>query len=76
MNIMKKIFLIALIGLLNFGCKEKNAETQKTEAKLEFNQALAEELARMAEIDQIAAYIPQGKYRELSQEQWNSFNES
>lgn len=73
---MKKIFLIALIGLLNFGCKEKKAETQKTEAKVEFNQELVEELARIAEIDQIAAYIPQGKYKELSQEQWNSFKDS
>ena len=30
----------------------------------------------MAEVDQIAAYIPQGKYLELSQDQWNNFKDS
>jgi hypothetical protein len=30
----------------------------------------------MAEVDQIAAYIPQGKYKELSKQQWESFQDS
>ena len=73
---MKKIYLIAWVVLLVTGCKEKQAGTEKTEPEVEFNQALADELASMAEIDQIAAYIPQGKYKELSQEQWNAFKDS
>jgi len=30
----------------------------------------------MAKTDQIAAYIPQGKYKELSKEKWNNFKDS
>jgi hypothetical protein len=73
---MKKIYLFFILGLLNIGCKEKKSETEKTEPIIEFNQELVGELARMTEIDQIAAYIPQGKYKELSQEQWNAFKDS
>jgi len=42
----------------------------------EVNQELADELSRMAEVDQIAAYILQGKYKEMTSEQWNSFKDS
>jgi len=34
------------------------------------------ELREMAEIDQVAAYIPQGKYKDYSPEQWNGFKDS
>jgi hypothetical protein len=37
---------------------------------------LADELKQMAEIDQIAAYIPQGKYQEWPKERWNQFKDS
>lgn len=30
----------------------------------------------MAEIDQVAAYIPQGEYKKLSKEQWSLFKDS
>ena len=30
----------------------------------------------MAEVDQIAAYIPQGEYKKMSQEEWNAFKDS
>ena len=67
---MKKILGIIIIGITLFGCKEK------TSKKVEFNQDLADELKKMAEVDQIAAYIPQGKYKEMTSEQWNSFKDS
>jgi len=58
------------------GCKNKSPEVNRTEKKVVFNQELADELKQMAEVDQIAAYIPQGKYKELSQEAWNAFKDS
>ena len=41
-----------------------------------FNQDLADELKRMAETDQIAAYIPQGEYKKMTSEEWSSFKDS
>lgn len=40
------------------------------------NDSLVNEIDRMASIDQIAAYIPQGKYISYSREQWNKFKDS
>lgn len=73
---MKKILGIIIIGITLFGCKEKTSEKKEIQKKVEFNQNLADELKKMAEIDQIAAYIPQGKYKELTSEQWSSFKDS
>jgi hypothetical protein len=46
------------------------------EGEIAFNQELADELKAMAEMDQIAAYIPQGKYTAWSQERWDAFKDS
>lgn len=73
---MKKIIGILIFGFSLFGCKEKISEKREFEEKVEFNQRLANELKRMAEIDQIAAYIPQGEYKKMTDEQWNSFKDS
>lgn len=74
---MKQTLALLLIGLLLIGCKEKISNEKKTqEKKVEFNQNLAAELSRMAEVDQIAAYIPQGEYKKMSNEEWNSFKDS
>ncbi|MDC7996363.1 DUF6624 domain-containing protein [Altibacter sp. HG106] len=73
---MKKIIYILIIGLSFFGCKEKTSEKQLSQEKVVFNQNLADELRRMAEIDQIAAYTPQGDYKKMTKEKWNSFKDS
>lgn len=73
---MKKIIGILIIGLLLFGCKEKTSEKREIKEKIEFNQELANELKKMAEIDQIAAYIPQGEYKKMTDIQWNSYKDS
>jgi len=73
---MKKLLGALFIGLSLFGCKEKGAEKEEIQEKVAFNQELANELKKMAEIDQIAAYIPQGKYKKLSEAEWNSFKDS
>lgn len=44
--------------------------------KVEFNQALADELKSMAKMDQVAAYIPEGKYQQLTPGQWEKFKDS
>ena len=73
---MKKILGILIIGLSFFGCKENSSEKEEIKQKIEFNQDLADELKKMAEVDQIAAYIPQGEYEKMSNEEWNSFKDS
>jgi hypothetical protein len=74
---MKQTFAILIIGLLLIGCKEKTSNEKETqEKKVVFNQVLADELSKMAEVDQIAAYIPQGDYKKMTNEQWNSFKDS
>jgi hypothetical protein len=59
-----------------FGCKDHKSGQRVHEQKVVFNQDLASELKRMAEVDQIAAYIPQGKYKDLTSEQWKAFKDS
>ena len=74
---MKYINGILIIGILFFtNCKENNSSEKLVKEKLEFNQELANELKEMSEIDQIAANIPQGKYKELSREEWKTFKDS
>ena len=73
---MNKMNWILLVGLLFIGCKEKAVDKKVSEEKVEFNQNLKEELKRMEKIDQIAAYIPQGEYVEMSEKEWGSFKDS
>jgi len=73
---MKKILLVVAVALLIFACNERKIQTAKSEPNVEFNQTLANELKRMAEVHYITGYIPQGKYKEFSQLQWESFKDS
>jgi len=73
---MNKIYGILLIALLIISCKQKTIKNEITDEKVEFNETLADELKKMVEIDQIAAYIQQGEYKKLSEEQWKSFKDS
>ncbi|MFD2200873.1 DUF6624 domain-containing protein [Shivajiella indica] len=81
-------FLFILLGLSMGSCQSQKDRPQKEyelisedgENRIEkFDSTdldLAIELKKMAEIDQIAAYIPQGKYKELTSEQWIAFKDS
>ena len=73
---MNKIFGILIVGFTLFGCRQKSAKKSVINEKIVFNQELTDELEKMAEIDQIAAYIPQGIHKELSKNEWNSFKDS
>jgi hypothetical protein len=68
------LLLVAGLSLLNF--RQVNSQNKVVERKIEFNQSLADELNTMAETDQIAAYIPQGKYKQWPVEKWESFKDS
>lgn len=73
---MKSVAGLLLFGILIFGCKSNSTDDRIVEAKVEFNQKLANELKVMAEIDQVAAYIPEGDYKEWSNEKWNNYKDS
>lgn len=73
---MKTICCILLIAVFHGGCTGRKATTPTTQARAAANPELAEELAGMAETDQIAAYIPQGKYAAFTQAQWKAFQDS
>lgn len=60
---------LIIIGILFIGCK--NTSTNE-----KHNQALINELQKMANIDQIVADIPKGKYKELTKAQWKQFKDS
>jgi hypothetical protein len=62
-------------GLSLIGCQQ-TAKHGNDSRKIEFDQGLADELKTMAEIDQVAANIPQGKYEEWPQERWEKFQDS
>nr|WP_321228847.1 DUF6624 domain-containing protein [uncultured Psychroserpens sp.] len=73
---MYRRFVLICIVLITLSCKETPKVIEIDERKVTFNQALADELKKMAETDQVAAYIPQGKHKELSEEDWNIFKDS
>jgi len=75
---MNKIYGILLIGLLLFGCREKNSKNDNSENKVEYNQELVDELSKMYSIDQLAAAYanPPENYSHLSQEEWIAFKDS
>lgn len=73
---MNKIYIIFFLGTLLTGCKEKVKEEVVDTSKVEFNQVLTDELLRMVGVDQIAAGVPSGKYKELPLEEWKKFKDS
>ena len=72
---MKKLSLLFVVELLFLTCEQAIGQSGE-DKKVEFNQELADELKSMAEVDQVAAYIPQGKYKDWSPEKWNNFKDS
>lgn len=73
---MKRFFLVLTFLMFCLGCKEKPTTPEPKPDKVVFNQELAMELEKMKEVDQIAAYIPQGEYTKMSKEEWNAFKDS
>lgn len=71
---MKKLLLFLIAGLLLLNCDQTFSQSKKNERKIEFNQELAAELKSMMEVDQIAAGMPQGKYKDWTM--LNNFKDS
>ncbi len=67
--------LILFIGLSLLSCKQ-TSKRDGDRKKIEFNQGLADELKLMAEIDQVAANFPQGRYKQWTQKRWEKFQDS
>ncbi|CAH0251326.1 DUF6624 domain-containing protein [Chryseobacterium sp. Bi04] len=63
----KRMIAISLL-LTILSCKNTLSVTEKRD--------LANEIDAMGKIDQVAAYIPQGKYANYSREKWNTFKDS
>jgi hypothetical protein len=73
---MNALTLLLAAGLSLLNLRQANSQVKNDERKIEFNQKLADELKTMAEVDQIAAYIPQGEYKQWSTEKWDNFKDS
>jgi hypothetical protein len=71
---MKRLSLFLIAGLLVLNCSQTFSQNKKNGRKIEFNQELADELKSMMAIDQIAAGIPQGKYKDWTM--LNNFKDS
>lgn len=69
----KIYFILLFLFLVGFSACERKTIS---ESGVRFNQTLADEIAVMAEIDQVAAYVPQGEYLKLSSEEWQGFKDS
>lgn len=65
---MKKLGFTLLIPFVLAGCATNLTANQRSQ--------LAQQLKDMAAIDQIAAYIPQGKYKQYTKPQWEAFKDS
>ncbi len=65
---MKNIIPACAISLSLFSCATKITDNNRSQ--------ITQELNRMVEIDQVAAFIPQGKYKNYTKEKWNRFKDS
>jgi len=65
---MKKLLLCLTISGIFAGCAPKLTADKQQE--------LQQQLKKMVAIDQVAANIPKGKYKEYSRERWEKFKDS
>jgi hypothetical protein len=65
---MQKTILMLLISGILLGCDTKLSPDEQAQLK--------KQLKDMVVVDQIAANIPKGKYKELSREQWERYKDS
>jgi hypothetical protein len=69
---MNRHFILLLLTFLSIACANR-AEKSST---VVFNQELASEIRSRAELDQTAAWIPQGKFADYSKEEWKAYKDS
>ncbi|MBW8522229.1 hypothetical protein K0U91_07070 [Chryseobacterium chendengshani] len=66
-NKLINLILIILVNMV-VSCKNNITDHEKKDIK--------NDLDRMYKIDQIAAFIPEGKYKNYTQQQWETFKDS
>ncbi len=71
---MRNFIGISFVAILFFGFGDP-FENEVVAQDLRFHPELATELKKMAALDQIAAGVPQGDHRNLSQAEWIAFKE-
>jgi hypothetical protein len=72
---MNRLLSLSIFTGILIGC-QTTGKLDTGSKKIEFNQSLADELKAMAVIDQVAAYIRQGEYKQWSQARWDKFKDS
>ncbi len=65
---MEKITLFILVTFILSGCSGRLTSDKRIQ--------LENQLKELVKVDQIAAYIPTGKYKDYTREKWNSFKDS
>lgn len=73
---MRNQLLRFAIAFIYFCSLQASGQTIHQEKIKAYNQGLADELSTMAKVDQIAAYVRQGIYKEWTVERWNHFKDS
>ncbi len=72
---MGKIYQALLVTAIAFACQGKVGQKEAA-AVVVYDEALAMELEKMVEVDQIAANVRQGEYKEWSTDRWQAFKDS
>lgn len=70
---MKNLFCVLICMIFLFACQQDH---KQRDSPKEFNQALADQLARRANLDQTAAGVPPEKYKTLGLEKWRTYKDS
>jgi len=73
-----EILLLVMFPLASCTNEPAHVSVQSSDeiTPVTFNTVLATELARRAEVDQTAAWIPEGKYKSYSLENWQQYKDS
>lgn len=71
---MNRFYFLIFSSFILFSCKQTSSSPEVVHTQ--YNKDLAKELNTMRETDQIVANVPQGPFKELSQDEWKAFQDS
>lgn len=72
MKIKQLVFLL----IFSIGCQTLNEKKADNNEKVVFDAELAAEVARRVEVDQTATWLPEGKFKDYTREQWSPYKDS
>ncbi len=73
---MRKLYTLIFLSQLFINCNQSKNRVDADKQETEFNHNLANECEQLVVIDQLAANVRQGKYRNWSTERWSKFQDS